>query len=72
MSEFLRMNGEKRMIRSVIGLFAVFTSVGLMEEYGSYSMSMFISTLGLLIFIWPVLDGYYKYAPEYHWSYKKK
>ena len=63
---------RKKMIRSVIGLFAVFTSIELMETYGNFWISMLISTLGLLIFAWPVLDGYYKYAPEYHWSHKKK
>ena len=60
------------MIRSVIGLFSVFTSVELMETYGNFGISMLISGLGILIFVWPILDGYYKYAPEHHWSYKKK
>ena len=60
------------MIRSVIGLFSVFTSVELMETYGNFGISMLISGLGILIFVWPILDGYYKYAAEHHWSYKKK
>ena len=68
MSEFLRMNGEKRMIRTVIGLFAVFTSLELLEKYGDIWTCVLISGLGILIFAWPVIDGYYKYAPEYHWS----
>ena len=60
------------MIRTVIGLFSIFTSIELMETHGSFWTSMLLSGLGLLIFIWPIVDGYYKYAPEYHWSYKGK
>ena len=51
MSEFLRMNGEKRMIRSVIGLFAVLTSVELLETYGNFWISILISALGILMLI---------------------
>ena len=56
------------MIRTVIGLFAVFTSLELLEKYGDIWTCVLISGLGILIFAWPVIDGYYKYAPEYHWS----
>ena len=58
------------MIRSIIGLFTVLASVSNMERYGSLAVGVIGWTIGLAIFAWPVVTGYYKVAPEAHYARK--
>ena len=58
------------MIRSVIGLFTVLASISNMERFGSLAVGIVGCAIGLGIFVWPVVAGYYKVAPEAHYTRK--
>ena len=58
------------MIRSIIGLFTVLASISNMERFGSLAIGIVGCAIGLGIFAWPVVAGYYKVAPEAHYTRK--
>ena len=58
------------MIRSIIGLFTVLASVSNMERFGSLAVGIVGCTIGLGIFVWPVVTGYFKVAPESYYARK--
>ena len=58
------------MIRAMIGFFTVMTSIDAMEQYGSVLVGVFGCAIGLALFTWPVVTGYFKVAPEAYYARK--
>ena len=58
------------MIRAMIGFFTVMTSIDAMEQYGSVLVGVLGCAVGLALFTWPVVTGYFKVAPESYYARK--
>ena len=58
------------MIRAMIGFFTVMTSIDAMEQYGSILVGVLGCTIGLALFTWPVVTGYFKVSPESYYVRK--
>ena len=56
------------MIRLVIGFFMVLGSTGFVENHDDLKLGILTSMIGLGLVTWPVLTGYFKVAPERHFS----
>ena len=58
------------MIRAMIGFFTVMTSIDAMEQYGSVLVGVLGCAIGLALFTWPVVTGYFKVSPESYYVRK--
>ena len=58
------------MIRAMIGFFTVMTSIDAMEQYGSVLVGVLGCAVGLALFTWPVVTGYFKVSPESYYVRK--
>jgi len=58
------------MIRAMIGFFTVMTSIDTMEQYGSILVGVLGCAIGLVLFTWPVVTGYFKVSPESYYVRK--
>jgi hypothetical protein len=58
------------MIRAMIGFFTVMTSIDAMEQYGSILVGVLGCAIGLALFTWPVVTGYFKVSPESYYVRK--
>ncbi len=56
------------MIRLVIGFFMLLGSVGFVENHGDLITGVVWSLIGLGLFAWPVLTGYFNVVPERHYD----
>jgi hypothetical protein len=59
-----------RMIRAMVGFFTVMTSIDAMEQYGSVLIGVLGCAVGLALFTWPVVTGYFKVSPESYYVRK--
>ena len=59
-----------RMIRAMVGFFTVMTSIDAMEQYGSILVGVLGCAIGLALFTWPVVTGYFKVSPESYYVRK--
>ncbi len=50
------------MIRVLIGLFVLLGSIGFIENHGNLTTGIICSVVGLSLFTWPVLTGYFNVA----------
>ena len=57
------------MIRTTIGFLLLMIAGAILSEHGNLWVSLTIAIVGLSIFSWPILTGYYSVTPESH--YKK-
>ena len=58
------------MIRAMVGFFTVMTSIDAMEQYGSILVGVLGCAIGLALFTWPVVTGYFKVSPESYYVRK--
>ena len=58
------------MIRAMVGFFMVISSFDAMEQYESIALGVLGVSIGLALFTWPVVTGYFKVAPEAHYARK--
>ena len=58
------------MIIAMVGFFMVISSFDAMEQYESISLGVLGVSIGLALFTWPVVTGYFKVAPEAHYARK--
>ena len=58
------------MIRAMVGFFLIISSFDAMEKYESISLGVLGCTIGLALFAWPVVTGYFKVSPESYYVRK--
>lgn len=58
------------MIRAMIGFFLIISSFDAMEQYSSIVIGALGCAVGLALFTWPVVTGYFKVAPEAYYARK--
>ena len=55
------------MIRLVIGFFMMLGSTGFVDNHGDLKTGIIWSLIGLGLFAWPVMTGYFNVVPERHY-----
>ena len=58
------------MIRAMVGFFLILSSFDAMEQYSSIVIGVLGCTIGLALFTWPVITGYFKVSPESYYVRK--